>query len=63
MAWVFVKDEGGVDVSSAAAKTLRFGRPISSSLAVDLPVSGFGLLDMASWLGAGPFFELELCRL
>jgi hypothetical protein len=35
MAWVGVKDEGGVDVSSAAANTLRFGRPMLKLLLAD----------------------------
>ncbi len=51
MAWVVVKDEGGVEVSSAAAKTLRLGRPILERLAVLLLVSGLGLEEISSWHG------------
>jgi hypothetical protein len=31
MVWVGVKDDGGVDVSSAVANMLRFGRPMFDS--------------------------------
>jgi hypothetical protein len=68
MAWVIVKDEGGVDVSSAAAKTFRFGLPITHPLAMDLPtlhnqyVLGYGMVlsqfDVGWVLNSG---SVELC--
>ncbi len=49
MAWVVVKMEGGVEVSSAAAKTLRLGRPILERLAILLSVPGLELEEISSW--------------
>jgi hypothetical protein len=46
MTWDIVKDDGGVEVSSAAAKTLRFGRPIFDLLLVDLSLQS-KMLDFA----------------
>lgn len=51
MAWVVVKDEGGVAVSSAAAKTLRLGRPILERFAMLLSASELRLEDISSWCG------------
>jgi hypothetical protein len=61
MAWVGVKDGGGVEVSSAAAKTLRFGRPILGSLNNGLTSRGFWIGKIAIGLDQDVFaLELEL---
>jgi hypothetical protein len=61
MAWVGVKDGGGVEVSSAAAKTLRFGRPILGSLNNGLTSRGFWVGKIAIGLDQDVFaLELEL---
>jgi hypothetical protein len=61
MAWVGVKDGGGVEVSSAAAKMLRFGRPILGSLNNGLISRGFGVGKIAIGLDQNVFaLELEL---
>jgi hypothetical protein len=61
MAWVGVKDGGGVEVSSAAAKTWRFGRPILGSLNNGLTSRGFWVGKIAIGLGQDVFaLELEL---
>lgn len=61
MAWVGVKDGGGVEVSSAAAKTLRFGRPILGSLNNGLTSREFWIGKIAIGLGQDVFaLELEL---
>ena len=61
MAWVGVKDGGGVEVSSAAAKMLRFGRPILGSLNNGLISRGFWVGKIAIGLDQNVFaLELEL---
>jgi hypothetical protein len=62
MAWVVVKDEGGVEVSSAAAKTLRLGRPILERFTILLSVSELQLEEISSWCGLRCGYLLSCSR-